>query len=112
MEEIINGAAAPLSKPDSVTGGIVMQAAFNIAALEETDFDLAAGHYYFPYGSANPPSGDVPAFMWQQWPDVPLLFLQYTGANQHSDDIEVIWPEAYRTSDGPIVRTTLSLRLS
>ncbi len=75
-----------------------------ITALEETDIDLAAGHYYFPYGSANPPSGDVPAFMWHQWPDVPLLFLQYTEANQHSDDIEVIWPEAYRTSDGPIVR--------
>jgi ABC-type branched-subunit amino acid transport system substrate-binding protein len=75
-----------------------------ITALEETDIDLAAGHYYFPYGSSNPPSGDVAAFMWHQWPDVPLLYLQYTEANQHSDNVEVIWPETYRTSEGPIVR--------
>ena len=75
-----------------------------IAALEESDIELAAGRYYFPYGSKNPPSGDVPKFMWHQWPDVPLLFLQYTAPNQHSDDVAVIWPEAYRTTDGPIVR--------
>ena len=75
-----------------------------IQALEETDIELAAGRYYFPYGIKNPPSGDVPDFMWHQWPDVPLLFLQYTEPNQHSDDVEVIWPAAYRTTDGPIVR--------
>ncbi len=75
-----------------------------IAALEATDLELAAGHYYFPYGIDNPPSGDVPAFMWHQWPDVPLLFLQYTAKDQHSDNVEVIWPAAYRTSDGPIIR--------
>jgi branched-chain amino acid transport system substrate-binding protein len=75
-----------------------------IQALEETDMELAAGRYYFPYGIKNPPSGDVPDFMWHQWPDVPLLFLQYTEPNQHSDDVEVIWPAAYRTTDGPIVQ--------
>ena len=31
VEEILIGASAPLSKPGSVTGGLVMQAAFSIA---------------------------------------------------------------------------------
>ena len=76
-----------------------------IAALEATDLEGAAGHYTFPYGSSNPPDGvDVPDFMWHQWADVPLLYLQYTEVNQHSDDVEVIWPAAYRTSEGLIVR--------
>ncbi len=76
-----------------------------IAALEATDFEGAAGRYYFPYGLENPPEADdQPAFMWHQWPEVPLLFLQYTEPNQHSDNVQVIWPETYRTSEGPIVR--------
>ena len=76
-----------------------------IAALEATDLEGAAGHYTFPYGSSNPPDGvDVPDFMWHQWADVPLLYLQYTEVNQHSDDVEVIWPATYRTSEGPVVR--------
>ncbi len=76
-----------------------------IAALEATDFEGAAGRYYFPYGIDNPPEADgQPAFMWHQWPEVPLLFLQYTASGQHSDDVEVIWPATYRTSEGPIVR--------
>jgi len=76
-----------------------------IAALEATDFVGAAGTYTFPYGSGNTPEdAGVPAFMWHQWPEVPLLFLQYTEAGQHSDDLEVIWPATYRTSDGAIIR--------
>ncbi len=76
-----------------------------IAALEATDFEGAAGNYYFPYGSGSPPEdAGEPAFMWHQWPEVPLLFLQYTEAGQHSDDVEVIWPAAYRTTEGAVVR--------
>lgn len=75
-----------------------------IAALEETDLEGAAGTYYFPYGIDNPPAdNDEPDFMWHQWPEVPLLFLQYTEANQSADDIEVIWPETYRTSEGAVI---------
>ena len=76
-----------------------------IAALEETNFEGAAGTYSFPFGSANPPAdAGEPVFMWHQWPEVPLLFLQYTESGQSSDDIAVIWPATYRTSDGPVVR--------
>jgi branched-chain amino acid transport system substrate-binding protein len=76
-----------------------------IAALEATDMDGAAGRYYFPFGTENPPEDSGEAeWMWHQWPEVPLLFLQYTESGQNSDDISVIWPETYRTSEGPVIR--------
>ena len=76
-----------------------------IAALEDTDFEGAAGRYYFPFGSGNTPEdAGEPAYMWHQWPEVPLLFLQYTESGQNSDDVEVIWPATYRTSEGAVVR--------
>ena len=77
-----------------------------IKALEETDIELASGHYNFPYGADNPAGGYAPEFMWHQWPDVPLLFLQYTADGQHSSEMQVIWPEAYRTVSTPIIRPT------
>ncbi|GIV79248.1 MAG: hypothetical protein KatS3mg050_3642 [Litorilinea sp.] len=76
-----------------------------ITALEESDVELAGGHYYFPYGRANPPDGEtVPAYMWHQWPDYPLLFLQYTEAGQDAAAMPIIWPEKYRTEEAPASR--------
>lgn len=75
-----------------------------ISALEATDIELTSGRYQFPYGTHNPAGGYVPEFMWHQWPDVPLLFLQYTAPNQHSNDMAVIWPMRYRTASTPIIR--------
>ncbi|HEX9922235.1 MAG TPA: ABC transporter substrate-binding protein [Anaerolineae bacterium] len=75
-----------------------------ISALETADIELTSGHYEFPYGRDNPAGGYVPEFMWHQWPHVPLLFLQYTAPNQHSNDMAVIWPSAYRTTSAPVIR--------
>ncbi len=75
-----------------------------IKALESADIELTSGQYSFPYGIENPAGGYVPEFMWHQWPDVPLLFLQYTAPNQHSNDMAVIWPSTYRTIANPIIR--------
>jgi len=76
-----------------------------IAALESANFEGAAGTITFPYGIDNPPeAAGVPNYLWHQWPDVPLLFLQYTESGQSSDDLTVIWPAEYRTSDGAIIR--------
>lgn len=78
-----------------------------IAALERSDIELAAGRYYFPFGSANPPDGvTTPDYMWRQWPDAPILFLEYTAPNQPAAEMAVIWPDTYRTVSGPY----LSLR--
>ncbi|MEZ4712996.1 MAG: ABC transporter substrate-binding protein [Caldilineaceae bacterium] len=76
-----------------------------IESLESIDIELASGRYYFPYGAQNRPAAtDTPAYMWHQWPNVPLLYLQYTEPNQLSSDMSVLWPEVYRTADTPIFR--------
>ena len=93
-----------------------------IAALEATDITLAQGRYYFPYTSdtAEPdfdckeankdgnygklcsltgegvPEG-TPMYMWHQWPDPAVLFLQYFEEGQSSDDAAVVYPEVYQT---------------
>ena len=79
-----------------------------ISALEKTDLTLASGHYTFPYGAANPPDGQkIPAYMWHQWPEPPLLYLQYTAPNQPAEQSTVIWPVAYRSTNGPLAPALL-----
>ncbi len=70
-----------------------------IAALETTDITLAQGRYYFQYTSQNPlpTDGSIPAYMWHQWPDPAILFMQYFEPNQSWQDAAVIWPPAYQT---------------
>jgi len=70
-----------------------------VAALEDTDIELAQGHYSFRYGSKNPlpADGKVPKYMWHQWADPPLLVLQYFEAKQPGDQAAVLWPANYRT---------------
>ena len=70
-----------------------------IAALEATDIVLAQGHYTFPYGTQNPVPDDQPDWMWHQWPDVAVLFLQYYEVGQTGDDAAVVWPPQYQTHD-------------
>lgn len=80
-----------------------------IAALESIDIELASGRYYFPYNSQNPPDGDgVPKYMWHQWPDPPLLLLQYTEQAQNSSEMAVVWPELYSNVSGPFVRPSVN----
>lgn len=71
-----------------------------ISALEDTDTNLAQGHYYFKYTSKNPlpTDGSVPAYMWHQWPDPAVLMLQYYDKNQSASDAAVIWPKTYQTN--------------
>ena len=77
-----------------------------IAALETADIELASGHYQFPYNSKNPPDGDkVPAYLWHQWLNPQLLYLQYSEPDQAGTEAAVIWPETYRTIDGPLLAT-------
>jgi len=68
-----------------------------IAAIEATDVTLAQGHYNFPYGTGNPVPADEPDWMWHQWPDPAVLFLQYFEVGQDGDDAAVVYPEVYQT---------------
>jgi ABC-type branched-subunit amino acid transport system substrate-binding protein len=70
-----------------------------IASLEATNIVLAQGRYFFSYGSTKPlpADGKVPKFMWHQWPEPPLLVLQYFSPKQPGDKAAVLWPKKYRT---------------
>jgi ABC-type branched-subunit amino acid transport system substrate-binding protein len=68
-----------------------------IAEIEATDTTLAQGHYTFPYGTNNPVPDDVPEWMWHQWPEPAVLFLQYFEVGQDGDEAAVVWPETYQT---------------
>lgn len=76
-----------------------------IHALEASDISLAGGHYTFPFGTNNQPDGDADEpWMWRQWRDMPLLFLQYTAPNQSAQNMIVLWPPDYATTSAAVVR--------
>jgi branched-chain amino acid transport system substrate-binding protein len=76
-----------------------------LGALETADITLASGYYHFPFNSTRPPSGPLePAYLWHQWPDPPLLYMQYREPLQDPATIDIIWPPLYRTVEGPVIR--------
>src|SRR5690606_34758088 len=91
--------------PDAILRAGSLQGPDLVAALENTDIELASGHYTFPYGGQNPPSADgAAAYLWHQWPETQVLYLQYTEPLQPAHQMPVIWPPPYRTVDVPVVR--------
>lgn len=75
-------------------------------ALAETDTILASGHYYFEYTAHRTSEEPTPAeHMWNQWPEVHTLYLQYDELGQSSSDMPVVWPERYRSTEGPLAWT-------
>lgn len=75
-----------------------------IEALERSDITLASGHYSFPV-TAQTAREEAPAapWMWHQWLETPLVFLQYTAPLQSSSNMAVLWPPAYATVDRAVV---------
>ena len=75
-----------------------------IAALEaydrpENGVEGLLGTYYFPYGLRHPLPASEPDWMWHQWPDVPILFIQYWQAGQPIDQACIVWPDQWATCD-------------
>lgn len=96
---------AALLLADAITRAQSLEPARLVAALEAADIELAAGRYRFPVNSKNPPDGgETPDYLWHQWPDPPLLYLQYGVAQQPPATMDVIWPPTYRTAEGPVLR--------
>jgi branched-chain amino acid transport system substrate-binding protein len=95
---------AVLLLADSITRAQSLQPEKLVAALDTTDLELAAGRYRFPVNSAHPPDGaTTPDYLWHQWPDPPLLYLQYGAAQQPPATMDVIWPPTFRTTEGPVL---------
>lgn len=76
-----------------------------VAALETTDITLASGYYNFPFNRSNPPDGVTePAYLWHQWRDPQLLYLQYREPQQDPSTMDVLWPLRYRTVEEAALR--------
>ena len=67
------------------------------AGLRETDWDGTRGRIYFSQDTD-------PAWMFQQWPDVPIFVIQYTEPNQAPTDAAILWPRAEATVDEIVLR--------
>lgn len=70
-----------------------------LAALRESDVELASGRIRFAVASPPSDTADAPAYTFQQWLEPPTLYLQYTQPGQRAGEMTVIWPPAYRTGD-------------
>jgi hypothetical protein len=76
-----------------------------LAALESADITLAAGYYHFPFNSQRVPNGQSdPSYLWHQWTDPPLLYMQYREPMQDPATIDVIWPPLYGTVPESVIR--------
>ena len=75
-----------------------------VTALEQSDQELTSGHITFPVSSLSPAAADQPAYLWHQWTDSQILYLQYTEAEQPADGMAVIWPPRFRATS---VQSTL-----
>lgn len=91
---------------DAATRAPSLQPTDMVAALEATQAKLASGFYEFPFNAQQPPSGgaDEPAYLWHQWPHPPLLYLQYSTAQQDPLTLDVVWPPTYRTIDAAVLK--------
>ena len=86
--------ASAIEKAESLDASAI------ISSLESIDIVLASGRYHFPYGSENRPEDNgIPSFMWHQWPDPHILFMQYDTEQQDAREMSVLWPQTYRTVD-------------
>lgn len=69
-----------------------------VSALELTDQELTSGHITFPVTSLTPDAASQPAYLWHQWTDSQVLYLQYTETDQAADAMAVIWPPRFRAT--------------
>jgi len=68
-----------------------------VRALETTSFEGAQGTYSFPYGSHNPVPEGEPSWLWHQWPNPPIVILEYVRKGDGLAEAAVLWPEARQT---------------
>ena len=76
-----------------------------ITALEHTEQELTSGYITFPFTATTLEPASHTTYLWHQWVESPLLYLQFTYPNQPATDMAVIWPPHHRTSGGQTAAT-------
>lgn len=67
-----------------------------VNALERCDDVLTSGQITFALSSQTAKPASEPTYLWHQWVESQILYLQYTYPNQPADAMPVIWPPHYR----------------
>jgi hypothetical protein len=67
-----------------------------INTLEQCDDLLTSGHVTFAASSHTSAQATQPSYLWHQWQESQILYLQYTYPNQPADAMAVIWPVEHR----------------
>jgi ABC-type branched-subunit amino acid transport system substrate-binding protein len=65
-----------------------------IKTLENIEYEGLFGKYFFP---SNPELKGT--YKYHQWPNHPLLLIQYTEKNQHAADSPIVYPRKWATVD-------------
>lgn len=70
-----------------------------ITTLEQMTVMLSSGEIAFAYTDHFDEDATLPTYLWHQWADDQVLFLQYAEANLPATDMPVIWPPQHRSVD-------------
>ena len=68
-----------------------------IATLEQAQSAMTNGEISFAYTSLDVSNTTQPDYLWHQWQDSQILYLQYTEPNQPATAMPIIWPPHHRT---------------
>jgi ABC-type branched-subunit amino acid transport system substrate-binding protein len=69
-----------------------------VTALEASDLELTSGHISFANSGAVTNGASSTSYLWHQWADSQILYLQYTEADQSAEAMPVIWPPQHRVT--------------
>jgi branched-chain amino acid transport system substrate-binding protein len=67
-----------------------------VATLEEGAAALTSGLISFTLPTTGTTAAIQPPYLWHQWLDSQVLYLQYTEVNQPADAMSVVWPPRFR----------------
>ena len=70
-----------------------------ISTLEQTDVTMTNGEVLFAVTSLTNADDLAPNYLWHQWQNSQMLFLQYTRPDQPTEDMSIIWPPQSRAAN-------------
>lgn len=70
-----------------------------IATIEKVDIELTSGQVSFGSADDSSPESLQASYLWHQWTNPQVLYLQYTEADQAANAMSVVWPPRFRSPD-------------
>jgi ABC-type branched-subunit amino acid transport system substrate-binding protein len=90
---------------DALRAAPTWQGADLVAELESIQATLTSGNIAFTSLASTSGDASTPPYLWHQWPDSQILYLQYTEQGQAASDMAIIWPPHFRA---PTLQTAIA----